>query len=88
MTVPEPPSETMTVIYVHIIGGVDDGWHGRISVPQAEEMESRIRIHLRPAGGALKDGKTKYNVRRQGGRIFLVHPESQRRADFMLGVPD
>jgi hypothetical protein len=54
---------TQTVVLVSVLGGPNDGWTGRISVPLEDEARQRIRL-----------SGTIYRVRRANGRMFLVHP--------------
>ena len=55
--------QQMTVVLVSVLGGPNDGWTGRISVPLEDEARQRVRLE-----------GTVYRVRRERGRMFLVHP--------------
>lgn len=55
--------QQMTVVRVSVLGGPNDGWRGKISVPLEDEARQRIRLE-----------GTVYRVRRESGRMFLIHP--------------
>jgi hypothetical protein len=54
---------TMTTVLVTMLGGPNDGWSGRITVPLEDEAAMRIRVE-----------GTVFRVHRERGRMFLVHP--------------
>lgn len=60
-------SDTMTEVRVTVLGGLHDGWSGRIRVPLQDEADGRIRIW-----------GTIFRVHRQDGQMLLVDVTAQK----------